>query len=103
MKQKRRVKVVTSVEEKKRISCDSPPHRTSGHFRMTMTWRRVAKRFHWKGLASDVRTMVSLNSGSRVNLVRCMLAIVISQLGLEGLSPSTIKSYLAACHQKLAY
>ena len=77
VKQKRRVKVVQSVEEQKRIlrACHADP--TSGHFGMTKTWRRVAERFHWKGLANDVRTLVSLNSGSRVNLVRCMLGVRI--------------------------
>ena len=43
------VKVVTSVEERRRIlrSCHSDP--TSGHFGVTKTFRRVAERFYWRG------------------------------------------------------
>ena len=39
------MKVVTAVEEQRRIleSCHSNP--TSGHFGTTKTWRRVAERF----------------------------------------------------------
>lgn len=57
---KRRVKVVTSVEEQKRIlrACHSEP--TPGGFGNTKTRRRVAEGFYWKGLANDVRTLVNL-------------------------------------------
>ena len=70
--QKYQVKLAMSVEEQKRIltACHTEP--TLGHFGMMKTWQRVAERFHWKGLASDIRTLVSLNSGSRVNLVQCI-------------------------------
>ena len=62
VKKKRQVKVVTLVEEQKRIlqACHSEP--TSGHFGKTKTWRRVAEWFCWKSLANDVRTLVSLSS-----------------------------------------
>ena len=55
----RRVKVVTSVEEQRFIlkACHSDP--TSSHFGVTKTWQRVSERFYWKGLASDVRELVS--------------------------------------------
>ena len=57
-KKERRVKAVTSTDEQKRIlnACHSDP--TSGHFGVTKTWKRVAERFHWKGLAGDVREQV---------------------------------------------
>ena len=58
-RKKRRVKVVTSVEEQARIlrACHSDP--TSGHFGTTKTWRKVAERFYWHGMANQVKEMVS--------------------------------------------
>ncbi len=58
-RQHRRVKVVTTKEEQKRIlhACHCDP--TSGHFGVTKTWRRVAERFYWRGMCEDVRELVS--------------------------------------------
>ena len=58
-KKGRRVKVVTAVEEQRRIleSCHSDP--TSGHFGTTKTWRRVAERFYWRGMSKQVKELVS--------------------------------------------
>ena len=55
----RQVKVVTAVEDQRRIleSCHSDP--TSGHFGTTKTWRRVAERFYWKGMSKHVKELVS--------------------------------------------
>ena len=52
------VKVVTSVEDQKRIlhSCHSDP--TSGNFGVTKTWRRLAERFYWKGMYQDAKNLV---------------------------------------------
>ena len=51
----RQVKVVTSAEEQARIlrACHSDP--TSGHFGTTKTWRKVAERFYWRGMSSQVK------------------------------------------------
>ena len=59
LKKGRRVKVVTAVEEQRRIleSCHSDP--TSGHFGTTKTWRRVAERFYWRGMSKQVKDLVS--------------------------------------------
>ena len=48
----RRVKVISSAGEQARIlrACHSDP--TSGHFGTTKTWRRVAKRLYWRGIAN---------------------------------------------------
>ena len=56
----RRVKVVTAVEDQRRIleSCHSDP--TSGHFGTTKTWRRVAERFYWRGMSKHVKELVSI-------------------------------------------
>ena len=53
------MKVVTSAKEQTRIlkACHFEP--SSGHFGVTKTWRRIAERFHWKGLYKDVVEMVS--------------------------------------------
>ena len=58
-KKGRQVKVVTAVEEQRRIleSCHSDP--TSGHFGTTKTWRRVAERFYWRGMSKQVKELVS--------------------------------------------
>ena len=58
----RQVKVVTAVEDQRRIleSCHSDP--TSGHFGTTKTWRRVAERFYWRGLSKQVKELVSIES-----------------------------------------
>lgn len=58
-KKGRLVKVVTAVEEQRRIleSCHSDP--TSGHFGTTKTWRRVAERFYWRGMSKQVKELVS--------------------------------------------
>ena len=55
----RQVKVVTAVEDQRRIleSCHSDP--TSGHFGKTKTWRRVAERFYWRGMSKQVKQLVS--------------------------------------------
>ena len=55
------VKVVTSVEERRRIlrSCHSDP--TSGHFGVTKTFRRVAERFYWRGMYQDAKAIVGCN------------------------------------------
>ena len=56
---KGRVKVVTSAEEQTCIlrACHADP--TSGHFGTTKTWRKVAERFYWRGMANHVKEMVS--------------------------------------------
>ena len=51
----RKVKVISSA---KLQACHSDA--TSGHFGVTKTHRRVAERFYWKGIVSDVRELVSL-------------------------------------------
>ena len=58
------MKVVTSANERERIlkACHSEP--TSGHFRLTKTWKRIAERFYWKGIVSDVRQLVSIRKSS---------------------------------------
>ena len=55
----RRVKVVTAIEDQRRIleSCHSDP--SSGHFGTTKTWRRVAERFYWRGMSKQVKELVS--------------------------------------------
>ena len=55
----RQVKVVTAVEDQRRIleSCHSDP--TSGHFGKTKMWRRVAERFYWRGMSKQVKQLVS--------------------------------------------
>ena len=55
----RRVKVVQSRKDQLLIvkACHSEP--TSGHFGLTKTWKRVAERFYWKGMVSDVHDHVS--------------------------------------------
>ena len=57
-KNKRRVKVILSAEDHKRIlnACHSEP--TSGHYGVTKTWKRIAERFYWKGMVGDVRQLV---------------------------------------------
>ena len=66
----RRVKVVTSGEEQKRIvnACHSEP--TSGHFGVNKTWRRVAERFYWKGMSDDVKDLVRFLTNSVIILYR---------------------------------
>ena len=63
-RKQRKVKVVTSANEHERIlkACHSKP--TSGHFRLTKTWKRIAERFYWKGIVSDVRQLVSIMKSS---------------------------------------
>ena len=57
---KTKVKVVVSLEEKRRVlkACHSEP--TSGHFGVTKTYKRMAERFYWKAMIADVRELVSL-------------------------------------------
>ena len=52
------VKVITSVEDQKRIleACHCDP--TSGHFGITKTWKRISERFYWKALSKDVKELV---------------------------------------------
>ena len=57
-RKKGRVKVVTSVEEQGRILRACHSDATSGHFGSTKTWRRVAERFYWRGMANQVKAMV---------------------------------------------
>ena len=57
-RKKGRVKVVTSVEEQGRILRACHSDATSGHFGSTKTWRRVAERFYWRGMANQVKEMV---------------------------------------------
>lgn len=54
----REVKVVTSLEDQRRIleSCHSDP--TSGHFGTTKTWRRAAERFYWRGMSTQAKELV---------------------------------------------
>ena len=59
-RKKGRVKVVTSVEEQGRILRACHSDATSGHFGSTKTWRRVAERFYWRGMANQVKEMVRL-------------------------------------------
>ena len=61
---KRRVKVVTSVKEQGRILIGCHSDATSGHFGTTKTWRRVAERFYWKGMANQVKEMVRFFNGT---------------------------------------
>ena len=58
-RKKGRVKVIAAKAEQARVlrSCHSEP--TSGHFGTTKTWRRIAERFYWKGMADDVKQLVS--------------------------------------------
>ena len=53
------MKVVVSHDEQRRVlkACHSEP--TSGHFGVTKTYKRIAERFYWKGMISDVRELVS--------------------------------------------
>ena len=55
----RKVKVVISRDEQRRVlmACHSEP--TSGHFGVTKTYKRIAERFYWKGMITDVRELVS--------------------------------------------
>ena len=55
----RKVKVVQSRKDQLLIvkACHLEP--TSGHFGLTKTWRRIAERFYWKGMVSDVHDHVS--------------------------------------------
>ena len=64
----RRVKVIQSRKDQLLIikSCHSEP--TSGHFGLTKTWRRVAERFYWKGMVTDVHDLVSYLT-SNVNYI----------------------------------
>ena len=58
-KQKKRVKVIVSREEQVRIlnSCHSDA--TSGHLGTRKTRRRIAERFYWKGLSTEVKEFVA--------------------------------------------
>lgn len=68
-RKKRRVKVITSVEEQTRImrACHSDP--TSGHFGSTKTWRRVAERFYWRGMSNQIKEMVTYSHLFIVSLI----------------------------------
>ena len=57
-RKKGRVKVVTSTEEQGRILRACHSDATSGYFGSTKTWRRVAERFYWRGMANQVKEMV---------------------------------------------
>ena len=57
-RKKGRVKVVTSVKEQGRILRACHSDATSAHFGTTKTWRRVAERFYWRGMANQVKEMV---------------------------------------------
>ena len=63
-RKQRKVKVVTSANKRERIlkACHSEP--TSGHFGLTKTWKRIAERFYWKGIVSNVRQLVSIMKSS---------------------------------------
>ena len=52
--------MVSDAKEKVRIlkACHDAP--TSGHFGITKTWKRLAERFHWKGMYEDVKNQVRL-------------------------------------------
>ena len=52
------MKVVTSLNEQRRIleSCHSDL--TSGHFGTTKTWRRAAECFYWRGMSSQAKVLV---------------------------------------------
>ena len=58
-KRKRRVKVIVSHEEQVKISnaCHSEP--TSGHFGVTKTRKKISERFYWKGMAKQIKELVS--------------------------------------------
>ena len=58
-KLKKRVKVIASRDEQVRIlnSCHSDP--TSGHLGTRKTWRKIAERFYWKGLSTQVKEFVA--------------------------------------------
>lgn len=58
-RKERKVKVITSVKEQRRILQACHSEATSGHFGVTKTHRRAAERFYWKGMVSDAREMVS--------------------------------------------
>ena len=53
LKKGKQLKVVTSPVEQMMIlkSCHSDA--AFGHYGVTMTWRRVAERFYWKGMVAD--------------------------------------------------
>ena len=55
----RQVKVVTALEDQRRIMEYCHSDHTSGHFGTTKTWRRVAERFYWKGMSKHVKESVS--------------------------------------------
>jgi hypothetical protein len=71
-RKKGRVKVVTSVKEQGRILRACHSDATSGHFGTTKTWRRVAERFYWRGMANQVKEMVSFLQ-SVMNDNECLL------------------------------
>ena len=52
------VKVISAIEEQKRVLIASHSDSTSGHFGVTKTYKRVAERFYWKGMVIDVRKLV---------------------------------------------
>ena len=56
----RHVKVVTAVDERRRILQSCHSDLTSGHFGATKTWRRVAERFYWRGMSKEVKELVFL-------------------------------------------
>ena len=58
----RHVKVVTAVDERRRILQSCHSDLTSGHFGATKTWRRVAERFYWRGMSKEVKELVSIAS-----------------------------------------
>ena len=55
----RHVKVVTAVADQRQILESCHCDRTSGHFGATKTWRRVAERFYWQGMSTQVKNLMS--------------------------------------------
>ena len=55
----KKVKVISAVEEQKTVLKACHSDSTSGHFGVTKTYKRIAERFYWKGMISDVRKLVS--------------------------------------------
>ena len=55
----KKVKVISAVEEQRTVLKACHSDSTSGHFGVTKTYKRIAERFYWKGMISDVRKLVS--------------------------------------------
>ena len=66
------VKVISAIEEQKRVLIASHSDSTSGHFGVTKTYKRIAERFYWKGMVIDVRKFIY-----NFMMITCMHAVLI--------------------------